>query len=122
MIGSKASAIHARGAIFMVDLEPVRGSEQGRTRPCVTVSVDEMNVGRTLVMVPFTTQGERYREDPAFVVRVPPRQSGLQQESFAMAHQIRTVSKDRLQRHVGNLVPEAMAKLEAAMRYVQGLE
>ena len=33
-----------RGEVFLVNLDPTRGSEIQKTRPCLVVSPDEMNV------------------------------------------------------------------------------
>ncbi len=47
--------------IWLVTLDPVRGSEIRKTRPCLIVSPDEMNVWlRTIIAAPMTTAGRDY--------------------------------------------------------------
>jgi len=48
----------SRGDIFLVALNPTRGSEIRKTRPCVVVSPDELNAHlRTFIVAPLTTGG-----------------------------------------------------------------
>jgi len=48
-----------RGDVFWVDLEPVRGSEIAKIRPCVILSTNEINRRRrTVVLVPLTSTPE----------------------------------------------------------------
>ena len=45
-----------RGDVFLVDLDPTRGTEIQKTRPCVVVSPDELNEHlRTVIIAPLTT-------------------------------------------------------------------
>ena len=51
----------SRGDIFLVALNPTRGSEIRKTRPCVIVSPDELNTHlRTFIVAPLTTGGHPY--------------------------------------------------------------
>jgi mRNA-degrading endonuclease toxin of MazEF toxin-antitoxin module len=50
-----------RGAVYWVDLDPTRGSEIQKTRPCVVVSPDELNAHlRTVIVAPVTSGGQPY--------------------------------------------------------------
>jgi len=43
-----------RGDVFLVDLDPTRGTEIQKTRPCVVVSPDELNGHlRTIIIAPL---------------------------------------------------------------------
>ena len=122
-IGNRPVSTHPRGTIFTVNLEPVVGSEQGGDRrPCVSVSKEEMSAGSTLIVVPFTKREEKFEGNPAYIVRVPRNQSGLDYDSVLLANQVRVVSKERLLKRIGPLSPQSMDKLEGALRYVQDLE
>jgi mRNA interferase MazF len=51
----------SRFEVHLVDLEPSRGSEIRKTRPCLIVSPDEMNTHiRTVIVAPMTTKGRPY--------------------------------------------------------------
>lgn len=88
-----------RGAVYLVELDPTRGSEIQKTRPCVVVSPDELNrYLRTVIVAPMTTGGQPYPW------RVPCR---FQQKVGAVAvDQLRTVDGERLAKRLGAL-PEA---------------
>jgi len=73
----------------LVALEPVIGSETGKTRPCLVVSPEEMNVvAPTLIVAPLTTKLGSYP------TRVDARVGG--QSNQVMTEQIRVVSRDRI--------------------------
>ncbi|HAM57095.1 MAG TPA: growth inhibitor PemK [Elusimicrobia bacterium] len=92
-----------RGEVFLVDLDPTRGSEIRKTRPCVVVSPDELNVHlRTLIVAPLTTGGQPYP------FRVPCRFHG--KAGYIVVDQIRTVDHERLLRRLGRLAPVTLGK------------
>ena len=47
--------------VYLVALNPTRGSEIRKTRPCVIISPDEMNdFIKTVIIAPMTTKGQSY--------------------------------------------------------------
>ena len=47
-----------RGDVFLVTLNPTRGREIRKTRPCVVVSPDELNAHMgTFIVAPLTSGG-----------------------------------------------------------------
>ncbi len=82
--------------IFLVALDPARGHEIRKTRPCVVISPDEMNrhIG-TLIVAPMTTHGRDY---PTRVPVMFRRKKGQ-----IVLDQMRTVDKTRLVRRLGQL-------------------
>ncbi len=43
--------------VFLISLDPTRGSEMRKTRPCLIISPDEMNDHiRTVIVAPMTTK------------------------------------------------------------------
>jgi mRNA interferase MazF len=85
----------ARGEVWTVDLDPVRGHEQGRKRPAIILSVDQFNNGPAglVVVVPLTTTE---RAKMPLRVRIDPPEGGISQTSFALCEAVRSISKDRL--------------------------
>lgn len=82
--------------VALVALDPTRGSEIQKTRPCVVVSPDEMNRRlRTVVVAPMTTGGKAYPS------RVPCTFEGT--SGYVVLDQIRTVDRQRLIRRLGAL-------------------
>ena len=97
-------ALFARGAVHLVALDPTKGSEIRKTRPCLVVSPDELNRHlRTVIVAPMTTGGQ------AYPWRVPCR---FQRRSgFVAVDQLRTVNTERLVRRLGVLEPDAVREV-----------
>ncbi|NQV09780.1 MAG: type II toxin-antitoxin system PemK/MazF family toxin [Cyanobacteria bacterium] len=91
--------IVSRGEIFLVALNPTRGSEIRKTRPCVVVSPDELNAHlRTYIVAPLTTGGHPY----PFRVRC----QFSDKDGHVVPDQLRAVDRDRLVKRLG-ILPEA---------------
>lgn len=98
-----------RGEVFLVNLNPTRGSEIQKTRPCVIVSPDELNEYlRTLIVAPLTTGGQ------AYPFRVPCRFGG--RVGRVVLDQIRTVDRERLVRRLGRLPPATLGRALAVLQ------
>ena len=109
-----------RGEVWVVDLDPTRGHEQAKTRPCIVVSDDRFNRSASglVVVVPLTTVG---RGIP-WHFRVGPEDGGVREESFAMTDQVRAVSRERLVGDPwGRVSPGVMATIEGRLRLLLGL-
>jgi len=95
-------AVAARGDVYPVQLDPTRGSEIRKTRPCLVVLSDELNEHlRTVIVAPMTTGGQ------AYPWRVQCRFQG--RTGFVATDQLRTVDVDieRLARRLGRLAPNS---------------
>jgi len=91
-------AAPVRGDVYLVGLDPTRGSEIRKARPCVVVSPDELNRHlHTVMIAPMTTGGQ------AYPWRVTCRFQG--RAGFVALDQVRTVDTARLRRPVGRLAP-----------------
>lgn len=85
-----------RGDVWLVDLDPTRGGEIRKMRPCVIVSPDELNAHlRTVIIAPMTSGRH------AYPFRVPCRFKG--KSGYVILDQIRTVDRERLVRRIGRL-------------------
>jgi mRNA interferase MazF len=86
--------------IFLVQLDPTRGSEIRKTRPCAVISPDELNQAlRTVIVAPMTTGGH------AYPWRVPVSFDG--RNGHVALDQIRTVDEGRLIKQLGQLDEDA---------------
>lgn len=93
-----------RGDVFLVNLDPTLGGEIHKTRPCIIVSPDELNINlRTFLMAPLTTGGHPYP------FRIPCQFQG--KAGFVVLDQIRTVARERLVRCVGKLSPVVLSRV-----------
>jgi len=98
-----------RGDVFLVSLDPARGGEIQKTRPCVVVSPDELNSYlRTFIVAPLTTGGHSYP------FRIPCRFEG--RAGYVVIDQIRTVDRERLVRRLGKLSPSTLGNILAILQ------
>jgi len=90
--------------VFLISLDPTRGREIRKTRPCLIISPDEMNQYiRTVIVAPMTTKGRPYPS------RVPCTFQGKRGQ--VVLDQIRTVDKTRLVRRLGTISAGVQDKL-----------
>jgi len=108
-----------RGEVWWVDLEPVRGHEQGRKRPCLIASVDEFNeIPHGLVwVVPITTNLRAH----SFTVPVNPPEGGLKARGMILCHQLRTISVDRLERRAGSISAKTFREVHVRLGLILGI-
>ena len=93
-----------RGEVYLTDLDPTRGGEIRKTRPCAVVSPDELNAHlRTYIVAPLTTGGHLYP------FRIPCRFKS--KSGYVVLDQIRTVDRDRLVRRLGHLTPQTLGRV-----------
>lgn len=104
-----------RGDVYWVDLNPTKGSEINKVRPCVVVSASPINkVRRTVVVVPLSTSTT---ERPPISVAV----SCLNKSVIAICDQIRTVDKSRLSKPADTLSSQDLNILDQSLRQVLSL-
>jgi mRNA interferase MazF len=85
-----------RFEVHLIALDPARGHEIPKTRPCTVISPDEMNGRlRTVIVAPMTTKGSAYPS------RVPCTFRG--KRGHVVLDQIRTVDRTRLVKRLGRL-------------------
>ncbi|MEW6587122.1 MAG: type II toxin-antitoxin system PemK/MazF family toxin [Nitrospirota bacterium] len=82
--------------IFTADLSPVLGSEQKGTRPVIVVSDEDFNSVMPVVTVLPLTSLKKGRKVYPNEVMLKAGYGGLSHDSIILAHQIRTISKQRL--------------------------
>jgi len=104
-----------KGDIFIADLDPVVGSEQGGVRPVVILQNDTGNwYGPTVIAAAITSQEKNAQ--PTHLSIIHPN---LPKDSVVLLEQIRTLDKARLKEKVGALslvqVKELDQKLSASM-------
>ena len=108
-------------AIYEANLNPVIGAEQRGTRPVLITSNEEYNQSMPNVTVlPLTSTKRRLYPSEVFL---PRGKAGQPLDSIIMAHQIRTISKQRLKGLLGYLEdPRLRDEVFAAIKEHLGLE
>ncbi|NDP26509.1 MAG: type II toxin-antitoxin system PemK/MazF family toxin [Flavobacterium sp.] len=87
--------------IYRANLDPIVGSEQGKSRPVLIISEDYINELLNIVNVlPITTRkiGRQIYPNEALI---DASLFGLENESIVLCHQIRTLDKSRLSNKFG---------------------
>jgi mRNA interferase MazF len=83
----------AKWSIWRANLDPVIGSEQGKSRPVLIISEDDINLLLNVVnIIPITSRKQGRIIYPNEVL-LPAEKYGLENESIALCHQIRTIDK-----------------------------
>ncbi len=108
-----------RGDIWWVNLEPVKGHEQGGKRPCLIVSVNEFNrIPHGLVWALPITSNIRFKH--AFTIAAQRGDGGLKLDSMVLCHQLRTISTDRLILRAGTLPIALFTEVQKRLALVLG--
>ncbi len=111
--------VYRRGDMYIVNLNPFKGSEQGGTRP---VLVLQNNTGNyycpTLIVAPLSSKIKK-RNQPTHVLLKKGR--GLFMDSIVELEQIKTIDKSRVQRYIGKITQKQMAGIENAIRESLGM-
>ncbi len=90
------SAQPRQDEVWLVALDPTSGAEIQKTRPCLVISPDEMNVHlRTTIIAPMTTAERLYP------TRVPVTFHGKRGQ--VALDQLRAVDRQRLVRKIGRV-------------------
>ena len=110
-----------RGDVFLANLNPIQGSEQGGVRPVLVVQNDVANKFSPVVIVLAITSRVFEKEylTNVFVSKVD---SGLPKNSTVLANQMRTVDKGRLIKKVGFLGDDYMSKINDAIKVCLGMD
>jgi len=92
-----------RWSVWLANLDPVVGSEQGRTRPVLVLSNTKLNQILPVVnALPITSRKQNRRIYPNEAL-IPSGTAGLDVESIILCYQIRTLDKQQLMRNLGTL-------------------
>jgi mRNA interferase MazF len=109
-----------RGEIWLVDLEPVRGSEANKTRPVIIVSNDGANIrasslGRGVItVVPITSNTSKIY---SFQMLIPQSsETNIAVPSKAQAEQLRSVDYQRFIRRIGRLSSTQIDELDERLK------
>jgi mRNA interferase MazF len=89
--------------IFLVDLNPAKGSEQEGKRPCVVLQTNGANnFGLTTIIAPLTSK--KIDKIYSFEVKIDPsKHNGLTDTSKIKINQTRVIDKNRLINKIGSL-------------------
>lgn len=109
-----------RGDIFLADLNPIIGSEQGGIRPVLILSNNLGNThGPTVIAAPITSR--RHKKSGLPTHAQIPVLGDLTTDSVVLLEQIRVLDKQRLQARLGRLPYSYIQKIDKALAVSIGL-
>ena len=109
-----------RGEIYIADLDPVVGSEQGGERPVLVIQNNQGNKhSPTVIVLAITSRFHKKRHLPT---HVPIESGDLSKDSIALAEQVRTIDKSRLIHYVGRASKETMDFVDDALKVSMGVQ
>ncbi len=97
-----------RWKVYLANLDPVVGSEQGKTRPVLIVSEEEINRILSVVNVLPLTSIKPGRKIYPNEVFLPADLSGLPKDSIVLCFQVRTLDKKRFIKQIGEITDEEL--------------
>ena len=119
MSRAKKSVSPCRDEVWIVDLNPTVGHEQGGVRPALVVSDDQFNRSPAglLFVAPITGT------DRGLIthIGIDPPEGGLVKRSFIMADQVRAISHLRLGKRLGVISQTTRADVEVRLRFLLAL-
>ena len=110
-----------RGDVHFVDFPDLGGHVIKGPHPAVVVRTDRMAKSTTVIVAPMTSAPRSAPEKPRYLVPVAARDAGLPKDGFVKADQLATYPVSLLGPRLGRLNPEAIARLDDALRFVLGL-
>jgi mRNA interferase MazF len=107
-----------RWSVWLANLDPVVGSEQGKTRPVLVISDTRLNqILPVINVLPLTSRKPHRRIYPNEAL-LPAGAAGLIAESIVLCYQIRTLDKQRLIKSFGVLADSNLrAEILEALRF-----
>ena len=113
-----------RGVVADFDLNPIKGSETGKIRPCVVVTNNIYNSKLTVIqVVPITEWTNKKSKILTNVTLIPNPNNGLDKKSIADCLQTRPVDyTKRFVRERGRISNRNLQKIDEALKIIFGLE
>lgn len=108
-----------RGEIWLANLNPTQGSEQGGTRPVIIFQNNIISkFSTTIITIPLTTNLRRAKLPSSLLIAAG--EGGLNQDSVALCHQLRVIDRLRIKNKLGRLKLKTVADLEAKVLLTLG--
>lgn len=106
--------VYRRGDIYLADLNPVLGSEQGGTRPVIVIQNNTGNKhAPTLIVAMVTTRVTKKEKLPThYLIR---NNEAFDETSVVLLEQVRTIDKQRIKSYLGKTTQREMLGIDKAL-------
>lgn len=103
----------------MIALDPTKGSEIKKTRPCLVISRTDYNQkANTVTIIPCSSGSVKY---PTWEVELD-EASGLDNVSRLLLNQVRVAAKERLKKRMGKMPPAKWRELQEKLMFYLGFD
>lgn len=110
-----------RGDIFLANLEPIKGSEQGGIRPILIIQNDISNKHSPVTIITAITSKIFDKEFPTNVF-ISKEDSGLDKNSTILLNQLRTIDNSRLIKRISSLDNFIMNQVDKSLKISLSLD
>ena len=108
-----------RGDIYMADLDPVIGSEQGGTRPVLVLQNNDGNFySPILIVAPMTTRLKKLEQPTHYLIR---NNRALAAPSMVEFEQINRIDKSRIKGYLGKLTRKQYMEIDDYLKVALGI-
>ena len=107
-----------RGEVWRVNFDPTIGAEIKKVRPAVVVSSDAIGKLPIKIIAPVTTWKDSFAGNIWHVMIKPDKSNGITNVSAVDALQIRGVDIERFVEKLGQVSPNVMDEISAAIAIV----
>ena len=105
-----------QGEIWYANLNPTKGHEQQGIRPVVIASGNLLNTYLNIIICcPLTTKIKNYKGN---VVLQPSTKNKLKQTSEILTFHVRSISKERLTKKIGEITTEEINKIKKTINEI----
>ncbi len=109
----KKNWVYRRGDLYVANLNPFKGSEQGGTRPVLVLQNNDGNFHcPTLIIAPLTSEIKKNYMPTHYLIK---KAKGLSVPSMVELEQIKTIDKMRIQEYLGKVSDEDMDGINRAI-------
>lgn len=106
-----------QGDIYLTDLNPVKGHEQGGSRPVLVIQNNTLNKNlSTVVILPLTSNLKA--KDHLTTYFLNKKSTDLNFDSVVLIYQIRTIDQARLKRKISSVSPEILRGLKQQLQLI----
>ena len=109
-----------RGEIYVANLSPYIGSEQGGTRPVIILQNNLGNIySPTLIVAPLTSRTKKKAIPTHYLIE---DMADLKENSLVLLEQIKTIDKQRVGEYIGKVPDHDMKNIEKAVTISLGFD
>jgi len=105
------------GDIVLINLDPIKGDEKAKTRPCLIVEDGSGTALGLLIVVPVTQSGPR-KTSGVFVPIDSWKAAGLSKPSSVDSYQIRCLSDRRVRKRLGAVSDDVLDQVRARLALI----